>query len=164
MGIAMNTNVFPFDDLAKPKTLEKIKKAFAKHKVEPVTVEAIPGTKRTSGVSYRAVQLGFGDSQTIQLRVKQTGDIFQVLQNGRALPIKNQNDHGKAVLEIINALDAKRAAFQKAQSRRKTKLPPSVTTSAAKMLETLTQRRDDLIVTRDGLRETLAELTAPAAA
>lgn len=158
-----STNLFPFDDLAKPRSLERISKAFAKHKLEPLSVEAVPGTKRTSGVSYREVHIAFSDSQIIKLRIKQSGDIFQVLQNGRPLPITAQNDHPKAVLEIINSLDAKRAAFQKAQARRKTKLPASVATAAPKLLAMLTQRRDDLIVTRDGLRETLAEITAATA-
>lgn len=154
------TTVFDFDSLGQSSALKTINRAFARHKLEPINIDVTPGIKRTSGVGYRELILTFSDSQTVKLRVKRSGDIFQVLLNNRALPIKHQDDHQRAVREIVDALDAKRAAFQKAQARRKTKLPKSVKTAAPKLLDQLTQRRDDLIVTRDGLREELAELTA----
>ena len=158
----MSTTLFSFDDIAKSQTLAAVKKAFAKYQADPLTVEAVLGTKRTSNIAYRELALSFPDSQTIKLRIKQSGDIFQVLLNGRLLPIVNQLDHTRAVREIVDALDAKRAAFQKALARRKTKLPPSVKTAQPKMLATLVQRRDDLIVVRDGLRTELDELLAAA--
>lgn len=159
----MSITLFPFESLAQPTTLNAVKKAFEKYQSNPLTVEAITGTKRTSGVSYREIAIAFQDSQSVTLRIKQPGDIFQVLLNGKVLPIVNQLDHTRAVREIVDALDAKRASFQKALARRKVKLPPAVKTAAPKLLAVLTQRRDDLIVIRDGLSEQLAELTAQAA-
>jgi len=158
----MSTILFSFDDLAKAGPLNAVKKAFAKYQAEPLSIEALVGTKRTSNIAYRELVLSFPDSQSVVLRIKQPGDIFQVLLNGKALPIVNQLDHMRAVREIVDALDAKRAAFQKALARRKTKLPPSVKTAAPKMLAVLTQRRDDLIVIRDGLRTELSDLLAAA--
>lgn len=157
------TILFSFDDLAKAGPMAAVKKAFAKYQAEPVIIEATPGTKRTSGISYRELTLTFSDSQTVLLRVKQSGDIYQVMLNGKALPIAHQDDHPRAVREIVDALDAKRAAFQKLLIRRKTPLPPSIKTAAPKLQAVLTQRRDDLIVTRDGLQAQLADLLPVAA-
>lgn len=154
--------LFSFDDLAKSATLDKIAKTFAKYGVQTATVEAVPGTKRTSGVSYREVAISFTDSQQVSLRIKQSGDFYQVILNGKAIPITNQDDHTRAVREIVDTLDAKRAAFQKALDRRKIKPPPSMKTAAPKKIELLTQRRDDLVVTRDGLKEQLAAIQTAA--
>ena len=38
------------------------------------------------------------DEERVVLRIKQSGDIFQVLLNGKVLPIKNQDDHVKAII------------------------------------------------------------------
>ncbi|NCC41654.1 MAG: hypothetical protein EOM21_20010 [Gammaproteobacteria bacterium] len=159
----MSSILFPFESLAQPATLNAIKKAFEKYQSTPLTVEAVTGTKRTSGISYREIAVAFQDSQSLTLRIKQPGDIYQVLLNGKLLPIVNQLDHPRAVREIVDAMDAKRASFQKALARRAVKLPPAIKTAAPKMLATLTQRRDDLIVIRDGLSTQLAELTAQSA-
>ena len=155
----MSNILFSFEDLAKGGAMNAVKRAFKKYNLEPTIIEALPSVKRTNGVSYRELALTWADSQQVILRIKQSGDIFQVLVNGKLFPIKHQDDHTRAVREIVDALDAKRAAFQKALAARKTKLPPSIRTAAPKMLETLTQRRDDLVVLRDGLREQLAEIT-----
>lgn len=158
----MNTILFDFENLTRATAQKKITRAFAKYQVEPISLEAAPTIKRASGISYRELVLAFSDSQQAKLRIKKSGDVYQVLINNRVVPIKHQDDHLRAVREIVDLLDAKRAAFQKAQARRKTAIPKSLKTAAPKLLTTLTQRRDDLIVTRDGLRETLAELTAAA--
>lgn len=160
----MSNILFSFEDLAKGGALNAVQRAFKKYNLAPTIVEALPSVKRTNGISYRELALTWSDSQQVILRIKQSGDIFQVLLNGKLLPIKAQDDHLRAAREIVDALDAKRAAFQKALAARKTALPPALKTAAPKLLETLTARRDDLLVLRDGLREQLTELTAEGAA
>lgn len=156
----MSNILFSFEDLAKGGAMNAVTRAFKKYSLAPTIIEALPSIKRTNGISYRELALTWTDSQQVILRVKQSGDIFQVLINGKPFPITAQDDHTRAVREIVDALDAKRALFQKALARRKTTLPPSIKTAAPKMLETLTGRRNDLIVIRDSLREQLADITA----
>jgi len=69
------------------------------------------------------LHLVFNDSQTIALRIKETGDIFQVLLNKKALPIRNQDEHAKAIKEMVSAMDRGRVAFQKKLARKKVNCP-----------------------------------------
>ncbi|MCY1302736.1 hypothetical protein D9M70_524130 [compost metagenome] len=106
--------------------------------------------RRTSGVSYRELVLTFADSQSVTLRIKQTGDIYQVLLNGKVRPIQSQDDHAKAIAEVVKAMDAGRSSFQQKLARAKAQLPPSIKTAAPRMEQVLTEKRD-------ALREAIAE-------
>lgn len=77
------------------------------------SVEINPTIRRSSGIPYREVQVMMKDGQRVLLRIKSPGDVFQVLVNGRALAIKNQDDHQAAIREIVDQLNSGRAAFQK---------------------------------------------------
>ena len=77
------------------------------------------------------------DSQLIALRVKETGDIYQVLLNGKVLPIKNQDDEKNAVTEIVNAWQSNVSKFQAALSRKKAQLPKGIQSTRKKIIETL---------------------------
>lgn len=109
-----------------------------------VQTDISESTKRSSGVSFREMTLTFADSQTITLRVKQTGDIFQVLLNNKVIPIKNQDDHAKAVTEIAQNLDKGRAQFQKKLAATKVAVPKGIKTAAPKIEQVLTEKRDSL--------------------
>ncbi len=93
--------------------------------------------KKSSGIAYREAYLTMADSQRVTLRVKETGDIFQVLINDRLVPIKEQDDHKAAIKEIVSHLDAGRAKFQAAMAKVKTPLPPSIKTSVPNMVVAL---------------------------
>ena len=109
-----------------------------------VQTDISESTKRSSGVSFREMTLTFADSQAITLRVKQTGDIFQVLLNNKVIPIKNQDDHAKAVTEIAQNLDKGRAQFQKKLAATKVAVPKGIKTAAPKIEQVLTEKRDSL--------------------
>jgi uncharacterized protein (UPF0147 family) len=100
------------------------------------------------------------DSQRITFRIKESGDIFQVLMNDKLLPIKYQDDHTKAVKEISNKLEDNRAKFQKTQAANAIKIPPTIKTAAPKMIEVLTTKRDELKVEVEDAQAELAELQA----
>ncbi|MFZ4504591.1 MAG: hypothetical protein ACOYM1_11640 [Methylovulum sp.] len=137
--------IFSFEDLSvKDKAARQVMQVLNRAGAAVVAQDVDTKIKRSSGISYREMTFGFADSQTIVLRIKQTGDIYQVLLNKKLLPIRHQDDQHKALLEIINALDANRAKYQLALIKASTKLPKSIKTAAPKMLEALTQKRDDL--------------------
>lgn len=131
--------LFSFEDLGtkKDKTMKELSKIFAQAGTPVVDVAIDEKIKRVAGVSTRNITLTFADSQTITLSVKQSGDIYEVKVNNKVLPIKHQDNHKKAVIEMINALDAGRTKFQAALARTVVTLPKSVKTAAPKMVDAL---------------------------
>jgi hypothetical protein len=114
--------------------------------------------KRSSGISYRELDLTFADSQRVTVRIKQSGDIFQVLLNGTLLAIRNQDDHVQAIGEIAKAMDAGRAKFQKKLAAAKVKTPPGIRTAAPKLEQVLIEKRDSLKSAIAETREQIAKL------
>jgi len=108
--------------------------------------------------------LTFADSQQVILRIKQTGDIYQVLLNGKAIPLKTQDDHVKAIAEIVQAMDAGRSSFQKMLANAKVRPPAGIRTAAPKMEQVLTEKRDSLKAAIASVRAQIESLKAPAQA
>lgn len=135
-----------------------VKRSFARAGSKVVGVDGDGPVKRAAGVSYRELRMVFGDGQTVTMRVKQTGDIYQVLLNDRLIPIKSQNDHEKAIAEIAKAMDNGRESFQKKLAATLVKPPPGIRTAAPKMEAILTERRDSLKEAIAAARDKLAGL------
>lgn len=148
--------LFSFEDFSsKDRATKAVVKYFTRAGANAVQIDASAAVRRTSGVSYRELTLTFADSQAVALRIKQTGDIFQVLLNGKVLPLVNQDDHAKAIAEVAKAMDSARSAFQKKLARAKAKLPASIKTAAPKMEQVLTEKRDSL---KEAIAEAQQEL------
>lgn len=141
----MKNLLFSFGDLSrKDVRVQKVTQQFHRAGASVVQTDATTDIKRTSGISYRELHLTFADSQRVVLRIKQTGDIFQVLLNGALLPIRDQDDHVAAIAQIAKAMDAGRVKFQKKLAATKVKTPASIRTAAPKMEQVLTEKRDTL--------------------
>ena len=141
----MKNLLFSFEDLTvKDKAAKQAIRYFSRAGANVVQQDIPSALKRSSGVTYREMALTFADSQTVVLRIKQSGDIFQVLLNGKVLPIKNQDDHIKAIAEIAQAMDAGRSKFQKILAAARVKPPAGIRTAAPKMEQVLTDKRDAL--------------------
>ncbi len=149
----MNTKqLFSFEDLAKSdKALRSVIKIFSQAGVLVLNSSSSidPKIKRSNGISYREMFIAFGDGQIVTLRIKQTGDIFQVLLNLKVVPISNQDDHKKTVTEIVRLLDSNRSKFQAALAKATVPLPKGIKTAAPTMIVALTKQRD-------GLKEAIA--------
>lgn len=138
--------VFKFEDMNnKDKASKAVLRYFKAAGASVVQVNVSPNIKRTSGVSYRELILTFADSQTVIFRVKQTGDIYQVLLNGRVIALANQDDHVLSISEIVKKMDVGRTAFQKKLARTKITIPKGLKSSVPKTLNTLVEKRDALI-------------------
>jgi hypothetical protein len=154
----MKNLLFSFEDLStKDKAAKQAVRYFSRAGANVVQQDVSTSVKRTSGVSYREMTLTFADSQQVAFRVKQSGDIFQVMLNGKVLPIKNQDDHVKAIAEIVQAMDAGLAAA-------KIKPPAGIRTAAPKMEAVLTKKRDALKEAVAAVREEITKVGAPATA
>lgn len=157
----MKTLIFDFFELShKDSSIKAATRQFAKAGATVTSVDVDGKVRRTMGQSYREVQFGFADSQTVSFGIKSTGDVYQVKVNGKPLPLKAQDDHEKAIVEIAAAMNKGRAKFQAALAKVKVELPKSIRTAAPKMEQVL---RDRIAVVDDAIgvaRETLASLTA----
>ena len=157
----MKNLLFSFEDLStKDKAVKQAARYFSRAGANVVQQEVIPTVKRTSGISYREMALTFADSQRVLLRIKQSGDIFQVVLNGKPLPIKSQDDHVKAIAEIVKAMDAGRSKFQKILAAARVKPPAGIRTAAPKMEQVLTDKRDALKSAISAVRAEISGLTA----
>lgn len=164
----MKNLLFSFEDLsAKDKVAKQAARYFSRAGANVVQQDVPTVVKRSSGITYREMTLTFADSQQVVLRIKQSGDIFQVLLNGKVLPIKNQDDHVKAIAEIVQAMDAGRSRFQKLLAAAQVRPPAGIRTAAPKMEQVLTEKRDALKATIAEVRsqiEAIKGTAAPAAA
>lgn len=129
----------------KDKTVQKVTSTFKRAGAEVVSVDIAPNMKRTAGISYRELSLSFADSQIVIFRVKETGDIYQVLLNKKIIPIRNQEDHVLAIGEVVKVMESGRRTFQQKLARTKIKIPPSVKTAIPKKQEILKDKKQALI-------------------
>ncbi|APQ14645.1 hypothetical protein BJP27_24030 (plasmid) [Pseudomonas oryzihabitans] len=154
--------LFDFDNPADAqRSLKRISQAMLRAGQPVVGSEFNLRPQRTAGVSFRTALLTLASGQMVTLRVKLTGDIFQILLNKTVLPIRDQTGLG-AVAEIAKAAAANQKKFQAAQARQRVELPKGIRSTAPTMLAALTTRAaflDDQIKeaseTRDGLRREL---------
>lgn len=141
----MKNVVFDFEAMTnKDKSSKVVIASFKKAGATVIQVDVLSTTKRTSGISYRELSLAFADSQTVIFRVKQSGDIFQVLLNGKVKPITKQDDHTAAIVEIVKMMESGRSSFQKKLAKALVKLPPSIKTTVPNKEKLLTEKRDTL--------------------
>lgn len=157
--------LFSFDELTqKDKSVKVLEKHFKRAGTNVVSIDLEPRIKRASGISYREISLTFSDSQVVKLRIKRPGDIYQVMLNRKVIPMANQDDHAKAIGEIVQAMDRGRSAFQKRLANAKVKLPKRMTTAAPRMEKQLEEKRNALKEAVEDARQQLSELTPETAA
>lgn len=160
----MKTNVFDFENLAaKDKAVRETARLFSRAGAQVVTTEVAKTLSRRAGVTFRNIDFTFADGQTVTLAVKNTGDVFEVKINGKVTPMRQQDDHAKAIVEIADRMDRGRGAFQRAMSRVRVPLPPSIRVSRTTMVAAKVAKRDALKEAVGIARETLASLTGEAA-
>ncbi|MBK5646838.1 hypothetical protein [Acinetobacter proteolyticus] len=153
--------IFKFDEISnKDKATKAVSSYFKKAGAEIVQVDVSPSVKRTSGISFRELSLTFADSQIVVFRIKQSGDIYQALLNGKVKPMVNQDDHSAAITELVKAMELGRSAFQKKLAKAKVRLPSSIKTTVPNKEKLLIEKRDSLKEAIQEAEQQLAELRA----
>src|SRR5437764_1453316 len=115
-----NTLIFDFFELShKDSSIKAATRYFAKAGATVTKVDVDGTVRRTAGQSYREVHFAFADSQTVSFAIKSTGDVYQVKVNGKAFPLRAQDDHAQAVIELAAAMNKGRAKFQAALAKTK---------------------------------------------
>lgn len=162
MVLNMSKNVvFKFDEMSnKDRATKAVSSYFKKAGAEIVQVDVSPNVKRTSGISYRELSLTFADSQIVIFRIKQSGDIYQAVLNGKVKPMVNQDDHVAAIAELVKAMETGRSAFQAKLAKAKVKLPNSIKTTVPNKEKLLIEKRDALKEAVTAAEQELAEIRA----
>jgi hypothetical protein len=140
------------------KAIREATRLFTRAGVQVVSAEFAKAISKRAGFAFRNIDFTFADGQTVTMGVKSTGDVFEVRINGTVTPLRQQDDHAKAIAEIGALLDKKRVAFQRALARIKVPLPPSVRVSRTTMLAAKKQKRDALKEAVQMATEELAEI------
>jgi len=157
----MKTLLFEFENMGEQsRKMKELIRAFSRAGANVVSSDVAKTTTRRAGVTFRNVSLTFADGQRVVLAVKSTGDVFEVRVNDKVTPIKNQDDHSKAVVEIATKMDVGRSAFQKALAKARVPLPPAPRVSRATLIKAKEERRDGLVEAVGLARKELQELTA----
>lgn len=146
------------------KAMARVTSLFVRNGLPVLDVSSDGRPKRAAGITYREVVMTFQDSQKLTLRIKATGDVYQVLLNGRVTPVAQQDDPGKAVAELAGLLDKSRARFQKRMALLVMKPPEGARTAAPRLREALQQQVAELDQQIAEARDELAELRAKRAA
>lgn len=140
--------------------MRRVLSLFARAGLKVIDVAADGKTQRTAGVSFREVGLTFADSQKLALRVKATGDVYEVRINDRKVPVSAQSDPARAVAELVKMLDTGRARFQKRLAAMQMKPPEGAKTAAPKLRETLVAQIAEVDAEIESAREELAAIEA----
>lgn len=157
----MKNLLFDFEKMGdKARVIKEVARTFGRAGANVVSTEVAATTSRRAGITFRNVSFTFADGQVVQLLVKATGDVFEVRINGKVVPLKNQDDHAKAVAEIAARMDVGRSAFQKALTKARVPLPPAPRVSRATLIKAKEERRDALVEAVGLARKELEALTA----
>ncbi|NDY89699.1 defense against restriction DarA-related protein [Ideonella livida] len=141
------------------KALRRVVQIFARADLTVLGVESDGKTRRAAAVKYRQARINFADGQSVALRIKESGDIAQVLINDKLVPVASQGDPLRAADEIVNRLDTGRAAFQRRQAALKMDPPEGVKTAAPKLEAELTQQIAAVDEAISVAKQTLQQLT-----
>lgn len=115
--------------------------------------------KRESGVTFKEVGFTMADSQAVTLRVKRTGDIYQVRLNNKVLAIKEQDDFKAALVEVVKAVDANADKFQRALARKKVTEPKGMTNTRLSREKKQEQEEQELDLLIADAKKTLESLS-----
>lgn len=144
----MNTiPLFDFDSEAdSARTLKRISQLMQRAGQPVVSFDFDKRVRRIQGIAsgYREANLTLASGQIVTLRVKESGDVYQVLLNSQLKALKNQDDMGKAIGEIAGMADANQGKFQAALARKKVDMPKGIKTAAPKLEQVLTERNAEL--------------------
>lgn len=156
----MENTLFCWDDLTNnAKTApKKLLTAFKRAGGQIASSWVEGDVKRENGISYRQIYLVFADSQQVVLRVKHTGDVFQVRLNKKIIPLKEQDDIRRAIAEVIKAVNQNATRFQRALQRKKIALPKGMKSTVKREEIILTEEEEKLDKLIEEARAELASL------
>lgn len=140
--------------------LRKVTQMLTRAGLQVVDIASDGKTRRLAGISFREVVLAFADSQKLGLRIKATGDVYEVRINGKVVPLSEQDDPAKAVAELAKMLDAGRARFQKRMAALQMRPPEGAKTAAPRLRDALKTQIAEVDAAIESATEELSALQA----
>lgn len=149
--------------------IAKLKAALEKGSGQSVPYITIEPIKRMAGVSARSIIFGLENGQQVTFLIRNTGDIFRVLLNGRDLPMATDFDHastdeiedgnllGKGMAEIGQAVRKNQKAFDDKQTKGKITIPKAEPNNKVK---TINQRLKEAEAHQAALNDTKTQALA----
>ncbi|MDX5979552.1 hypothetical protein SIL78_18555 [Halomonas alkaliphila] len=110
--VTFDFNNFDADGLA------SVKREFEKAGLTVTDIEANNRSRRMSGFATKMARFFFQDGQSITLRIKGDGDVFQVQLNSRIIPIQQVDNMKGAIEEMARMATSNAPAWKKAQRRK----------------------------------------------
>lgn len=147
--------------------VQKFKKALESSAGQSIPIINMGKVKRVSGVSIRPVELVLAGGQTITLLIRQAGDVFRVMINGKDLPmagdlgIQYEASFKAGISEIADAIRNGQKPFEKKQSRQKVVIPSSSRVTSKNTSQLLkqaleeVQQNDEIIAQKTEARDAL---------
>jgi hypothetical protein len=129
----MSALLFSFEDLDSDKAGQALSRYFQGAGEQVVQTTVDPCVRTSSDIAYKTIDVTFADGQTLTLLVKESGDIFTVLLNGKALAILAQDDQEASMAEMVKAMDAGRTKFQAALAKTRAVLPSTIRMATPKV-------------------------------
>jgi len=129
-------------------------------------VQADNKAKRESGYQVKTATITFDSGQKLMLKAKAGGSIYQVRLNNKVVPIKHYEDLDKAVLEIINYVQANEKRYlqqkEKQIARQKVTVPKikPVSTTVAEQINTFKTALAESQAAADTLVSQISEIDA----
>lgn len=151
-----------FDAIARnpANALRRVTNLLARAGLNVIDVASDGKLKRLAGISFREVELTFADSQKLGLRIKATGDVYEVRVNGKVTPVRDQDDAAAAVTELARLIDAGRERFQKRLAAMRMKPPEGIRTAVPRQRDVLIKQIAEVDAAIEGAKQELAELQA----
>lgn len=147
---------FDFDNFDES-GLAGVKREFEQAGATVIDIEASNRARRQSGYATKMARFHFQDGQTITLRIKGDGDVYQVQLNSRVIPIQAVDNRKAAIEEMARFLTANAPAWRRAQRRRQQRAKVNDADLRARPLPRA-RRIEQLEGEVTELRETLTEL------
>lgn len=152
--------VLNFADI-NPRGLKKVTAAFNRNGLEVLNLAATNRKINRNGMTTKKAVFVIAGGQTVELRVNDTGDIYQVVINNKVSPFREQKKIASLIKDIANSVKKNQAAFDKSLLKKITAATRKETkqTQSAGGVSTVAERIEQTLSLTEQLKERIASLT-----
>lgn len=104
--------VLNFSDI-NPKGLKKVSLAFKRNGLEVIDLAATNRTINRNGLKTKKAVFVVAGGQTVELRINDTGDIYQIALNNKVSPFREQKKISMLIKDISDSVKKNQASFDK---------------------------------------------------
>jgi chromosome segregation ATPase len=152
--------VLNFSDI-NPRGLKKVSLAFKRNDLKVIDLAATNRTINRNGLKTKSAIFVVAGGQTIELRINDTGDIYQIALNNKVSPFKEQKKISMLIKDISDSVKKNQASFDKSLLKKITAATrKEVKQIQASPTSTISERVIQTQSMLEQLKERVATLTA----